>query len=126
MAGSESFKSDRYYRLTLHRSLDSRNPLWTKWIYSTMYTLPYPFFVLCSQDIWLEPNLPQISLFSLNPSTPAIHKAKVLFVIYLGFSNAKVFLRKVKCRGLRTGSVGPGMDAVSAAARFTPFLVRAS
>ena len=81
-----------------------------------MYTLPYPFL----RDLLAGYLAATISLGSLffftEPFHPSITQAKVLFVIYLGFSNAKVFLRKVKCRGLRTGSGGRGMDAVSAAA----------
>jgi len=66
-----------------------------KWIYSTMYTLPYPSFMTCSQDIWLEPNLPRISLFPTEPFHPSNTQAKVLFVIYLALAMRKVFLRKV-------------------------------
>lgn len=54
-----------------------------------MYTLPHPSFMTCSQDIWLEPNLPRISLFPTEPFHPSITQAKVLFVIYLALAMRK-------------------------------------
>ncbi len=114
MAGSKSFKSDRYsgwlcIEVSIRENVSEEKngfiPL----------CIPYltPFFLTCWQDIWLEPNLPRISLF-FHWTLPPQHYTSQGTLCYLPWLSQceKCSCGKWVSRSTRSG--GPGMDAVSA------------
>ncbi len=61
-----------------------------------MYTLPYPFLLDLLAGYLARTKSPSdLSFFSLNPSTPALHKPRYSLLSTLAFAMRKVFLWKV-------------------------------